>query len=275
MTQKIIDGNLKKKKILFPPMTQTKKRCLYGVGTALSGLLLFSASILATPVGRVQTIRVEGNHVLNKQDILKQLSVDWNQSIFQLDLKELATRLESDPLIKTAMVARKGITDLSVKIQEQPLVGCLEINQYYYYVLESGESVTNQEATACQGITFKGIETEEGLDSLRLFVQILEDMDASIRTLIKEVVYEPLYGDLNRFSLFLADGNTIKVNTYTMVKKMAYYPMLLSQVHQVYGDVKGVFHLDVGDSFNPYRDENTKTEVIESSVESDDQGIEG
>lgn len=264
VSEKIINGNLKKNKFSLPTIPSNKKRYLWGLGATLSGIALFGTCVWATPIGRIRNVRIAGQYVLGKQEILNRLSLDWKKSIFQLNLNELEENLKADSLVDSVDVSRNGLNGLSIQIQEKSLVGCLEINQHYYYVLETGESVTNQEATTCQGITFKGIETEEGLESLRMFVQFLGEIDVTISSLIKEVVYEPLYGDVNRFSLFLSDGNTIKVNTYTMMKKMAYYPTLLAQVHQVYGDVRGEFHLDVGDSFNPYRDEK---ELKEKNVE--------
>ena len=282
MSEKIINGNLKKNKpklkdrlsfssINFEnaplnsvfkriSMDSHKKKYLFGAVSVVSGLVFFGGIVWATPLGRIQAIQIQGNRVLSKQEILERLSLDFGRSIFQLNLKESEKLLENDSLIESANIKRRGFDGISVEIEEQPLIGCLEINQYYYYVLETGDSVTNQEATTCQGLTFKGVQTDEGLESLKLFVQTLDEIENSVRNLIKEVTYEPIYGDVNRFSLFLSDGNTVKVNTYTMAKKMAYYPMLLSQVHQFYGDVKGEFHLDVGDSFNPYRDETTDSE---------------
>ena len=73
-----------------------------------------------------------------------------------------------------------------------------------------------------------------------------------------------MYGDINRFSLFLKDGNTINVNSYSMVNKLKYYQTMVDKVSSLYEGVKGTYHLDVGDYFEPYsssgkvllRDEN-------------------
>lgn len=265
---KKISFNSKLKRVSFNP---NKRRYLFGAMSLVSGMTLFGGIIWATPLGRVQAIKIDGNRILSKQEILNRLSLDLGESIFRLNLEKSEMELEKDSLIDSATIKRKGFDSLSIEIDEQPLIGCLEINQYYYYVLESGDSVTNQQATTCQGLTFKGVQTEEGLESLRLFVQTLDEVDHSVRNLIKEVAYEPIYGDVNRFSLFLSDGNTVKVNTYTMAKKLAYYPMLLSQVHQFYGEVKGEFHLDVGDSFNPYRDENANSQTEEMTEETENE----
>lgn len=272
LSDKIINGNQKKYRLSWPTISSKQKHWFFGIGSLLGGVVLFGFGVWGTPVGRIRTIQIEGQYVLSRQEILNQLAVDWKKSTFQWDLTDLEKQIKSDSLIESVEVHRKGLNGLKIEIKEKPLMGCLEINQDYYYVLETGEAITNQEAGTCQGITFKGVETEEGLESLKMFVQFLDEMDPAITSLIKEVIYEPIYGDNNRFSLFLSDGNTVKVNTYTMMKKMAYYPMLLAQVHQVYGEVKGEFHLDVGDSFNPYRNDDSSaanTNEENDSKESD------
>ena len=51
-------------------------------------------------------------------------------------------------------------------------------------------------------------------DGMRCFANGLRAMQE--HNLIKEIHYEPMYGDINRFSLFLKDGNTINVNSYNI-----------------------------------------------------------
>ena len=48
------------------------------------------------------------------------------------------------------------------------------------------------------------------------------------------------------------DGNTIIVNSYTMVNKLKYYQTMADKVQSLNGEVKGIYHLDVGDHFEPY-----------------------
>ena len=78
------------------------------------------------------------------------------------------------------------------------------------------------------------------------------NLDPIFLNIIKEIHYKPLYGDNNRFSLFLSDGNTVNINSYSMVNKLNYYQTMADKVQSMYGDVKGIYHLDVGDHFEPY-----------------------
>ena len=90
-----------------------------------------------------------------------------------------------------------------------------------------------------------------------LFIESMMKLDPILINLIKEIHYEPLYGDNNRFSLFLQDGNTIKVNSYSMVEKLKYYQTMVDQVRQLSEGQCGTYYLDVGDYFEPYSGANS------------------
>lgn len=238
-----------------------KKRVLMLVAGLVSSVGLSFLSLQHTEAGRLLTLELSGNEVVQKEDLLERLSIDFNQSPLALNFKELEAKLKSDALIKNATIELTGVNGLKIQIEEHPLIGCLQGEDNYYYVLKSGEIIDKQPALTCQGIVFKNLNIEEDKEQLSLFVDSLNRLDQTFFALIDEVLYEPLHGDRNRFSIFLSDGNTVKVNSYTMVSKLSSYPLLLSQVNEVYGDVKGVFNLDISDSFNPYRESVDESEA--------------
>ena len=110
----------------------------------------------------------------------------------------------------------------------------------------------------CPGTIIYGL-TEKTLKEpvLELFIESMMKLDPILINLIKEIHYEPLYGDNNRFSLFLQDGNTIKVNSYSMVEKLKYYQTMVDQVRQLSEGQCGTYYLDVGDYFEPYSGANS------------------
>ena len=154
-----------------------------------------------------------------------------------------------------------GLTAVPVEVKHALDMKC------YGYVLSDGRLIANDQAinVTCQGTVIYGLTKETLKESiLSLFIQSMTKLDPILINLIKEIHYEPMYGDNNRFSLFLKDGNTINVNSYSIVNKLKYYQTMVDKVSSLYEGVKGTYHLDVGDYFEPYsssgkvllRDEN-------------------
>ncbi len=152
-------------------------------------------------------------------------------------------------------------------------MGCVELDSGFRYVLSDGKLVENNQSVkvTCQGTVIYGL-TEETLEEsiLSLFIQSMAELEPTFINLIKEIHYQPMYGDINRFSLFLKDGNTVNVNSYSMVNKLKYYQTMVDKVASLYEGVKGTYHLDVGDHFEPYSSsekfllsEVNKEEVVE------------
>ena len=158
-------------------------------------------------------------------------------------------------LLEMTQLTRDGLNRLKIDVTEKDIVGCAQINNQFEFVLSDGQTIQNQYnlKAQCEGLMIYGLpDYEENQSVLKLFVKSLMKVDLVFRNIIKEIHYSPLYGDNNRFSLFLMDGNTIIVNSYTMVNKLKYYQTMADKVQSLNGEVKGIYHLDVGDHFEPY-----------------------
>ena len=203
----------------------------------------------------IDMIYYEGLNYVTRADVLTLSELREQPSIRSIDEVHIVEQLKTHPLIETANVKISNGNDLVLTIVEKDVLGCIVEENAYSYVLSDGKRLDLSEFSnqICQGIIINVPNLAVNNDYLQHFINELLKVNELLVATIQDINYEPLAGDDNRFSLYLKDGHTIKVNTYSMVEKLAYYETMKQTVIELQGaDEKGIFHLDVGDFFEPY-----------------------
>lgn len=209
----------------------------------------------ASPISRLSVIYFNGLNYVKRSELLELTQLTYDELFLKLDLNQIQASIKSHPLIEDVEVSREGLNRLKVDVVEKNIVGCAQVDNQFQFILNDGQLIQNDDnlRAQCEGLIIYGLPNGESNQAvLKLFVKSLTNLDSVFLNIIKEIHYSPLYGDNNRFSLFLVDGNTINVNSYTMVEKLKYYQTMADKVQSMYGEVKGTYHLDVGDHFEPY-----------------------
>lgn len=213
-----------------------------------------------SPLSKLSVVYFEGLNYVKRSELLQLANLSYDDYFLKLDLSQIKQNILKHPLVKDVKVEKDGLNNLKVQVLEKDVIACIQGESVLNYVLGDGTTIENTpgKKVNCQGMIISNLAEQE-LDPsvLKLFVKSVAQLDPIFFSIIKEVKYDPMYGDTNRFSLFLTDGNTVNVNSYTMVGKLKYYQTMVEQVKLNYGDVKGVYHLDVGDHFQPYESEKS------------------
>ena len=67
----------------------------------------------------IETININGNKALKKEDILKKTNITKNTNIFKMKLRKIESRLEEDPFIKSVKIKREIPNGLAINIKER------------------------------------------------------------------------------------------------------------------------------------------------------------
>lgn len=241
------------------PKKRLKKRIKAFFFSLFVMVIIGGVFYFTSPIRKLSMVYFEGLNYVSRSEILQMAKISYEDDFLKISPKKVASKLEEHPLIAKATVKRVGINELKIQIEEKDVVGCVDLDGGYQYVLSDGQLIENSDKldVVCQGTIIYGL-TEDMLNEpiLGLFIQSMMQLDPILINLVKEIHYEPMYGDTNRFSLFLKDGNTIKVNSYTMVEKLKYYQTMVDQVQRLSDRQCGTYYLDVGDYFEPYSGAN-------------------
>lgn len=235
-------------------LNQNKKKPKRKLGTFFFRGLIFLIIIVifyaVSSLSRLSVVYFEGLEVVSRSALIELGEISENPWFITLNLNRIRERLEIHPLIEQASVRRKGVNSLTINVTEVQIVGCVDVEGELRYILATGETLRecHKVAVSCSDVIIRGLsELDLEGNILSLFVNSLMEVEEVIISLIQEINYEPKHGDINRFSIFMKDGNTVKVNSYTMVEKLKLYPALALQSDEI-----GTFHLDVGVFFEPY-----------------------
>ena len=251
-----------KKVVSFKPKTEAKpkrrRKIRYylsmGIFGVTLGTLIIGAIYYSSSMSRLDMIYYDGLDYVSRADIVTLANLREQPAMSSLNETDIKNQLLSHPLVETVKVSKESGNDLNISIVEKKVLGCIVKGDEYEYVLSDGTLIDLDEFSnqVCQGIIIDTKSADTESIALQLFIEELLNVDEGIVQLIQEINYEPLFGDYNRFSLYLKDGNQIKVNSYTMVEKLKYYTTMKQKVKELQGEVSGVYHLDVGDYFKPY-----------------------
>ena len=89
---------------------------------------------------RLRTIRIEGNAVLTRDDVLYLLALPSRTTLLQLDLQRMGARLERHPYVRTVTLRRYYPDTLAVSLQER--------SPYLVVVTEWESMVVDREGVA-------------------------------------------------------------------------------------------------------------------------------
>ncbi len=239
------------------PFKRIKKR-RYFVSMGLLAVLLVSITLcilyFLTSMSQLDMIYFEGLTYVSRAEVITLADLREQPLMMSLNEKEIANKMMEHPLVETVSVKKQNGNDLLITVKEKDILGCVVTKSNYEYVLNDGTMINVDQFPnkVCEGIIIDGMNQETDAAALQLFVKELANVDRAFVHLIQEINYVPEYGDYNRFSIYLTDGNTVTVNSYTMAQKLTYYETMVLKVAELEGEVLGTYHLDVGDYFSPY-----------------------
>jgi cell division protein FtsQ len=116
-------------------MKKGKKLVFVGMAVAfiafIWGLERGTRLLLASHL-ELNTIEVQGFQRTNQQQIMEAASVPLKTPVFQLDLKEIAQRVEALPWVRSCEVRRVLPDKLSLRVIERQPVALIRMDTLYY-----------------------------------------------------------------------------------------------------------------------------------------------
>lgn len=206
-------------------------------------------SYMVLPISRVSAIQVVGNKRIPETTLQELSGVHLNQLVMSAQvLAPMASEnmKQSHARLKDVQFVVESGNVLQIKVEEYPTVAYVEVGDIYYSVLGNGVAL---EETS--GVTDLGalpvLKWYGDMESLEVAVRQLAQVDESIRLHVSEMVYHS--EDKLLLTLYMNDGNQIKVNYTDFASKLTYYNSMKNHV----SGQKGVFDLTVGAYFTPYK----------------------
>ena len=230
------------------------RRALFSCGIVLVLLLVV---YITTPLSRLGIVYFDGLNALTRADLIGLVDIGADDFFLTIRTADVSARIEDHPVINHVTVTRSGINRLRITVEEYEVGACAIINGEVFHLLTDGTLLHEDDGMRanCAGMMIHGlthVEVDRGIASL--FVRQLMRIEPQIRDLIQLIEYDPLYGDVYRFSIAMLDGNIVKITTHTMHEYLNMYREFLEGLmwHGVPQGQTGILHLDVGGFFEAH-----------------------
>lgn len=204
-----------------------------------------------SPWSKVDTITVEGNQDVYDQLIIDKSSIRIGDSV--LKSKQRFDQSEADIVKGLTQISKvqlkfEEINKVLIQVEEFSTVAYIAKEGAYLRVLEDG-SVLDDLYTISLGNQLILSKFEEG-DILDTMIRELKEIDQSILNLISEIELvenrtNPLF-----IRVYMNNGNRVLAKIPDFSQKILYYPQMVQAVE---GE-KGVFDMEVGIYFTPFKD---------------------
>jgi cell division protein FtsQ len=160
----------------------------------------------------LNTIEVQGFQRTNQQQIMEAASVPLKTPIFQLDLKEIAQRVEALPWVRSCEVRRVLPDKLSVRVIERQPVALIRMDTLYYVDEDGtpfkepapGESLDYPILTGWEDQRRKKDEGKELIGEALQFIRVVQDHPH----LSQEGISEINCNEIDAMTIFMARGGT-------------------------------------------------------------------
>lgn len=207
--------------------------------TFIGLILLFFVLILfiiyfQSPFSKLTSVQISGNVLLTEEEILQGGDIRLGMSYFQLSIKDAEAKIQDLLQVKEVHVRRVLPNKLEIELVELPVVAFWLQEHELYPILSSGH-ILLQRAWS-NGRVKQPIladwPTKEGIIELSQELSLLSEF---VTKQISEITLTPIESDPYRLTLYMEDGNMVRISIRKFAEKMNLYPYVV--------DKPGVYNL--------------------------------
>lgn len=243
----------KPKKKKRPPKKMNKHTKKFAIIMSVLTVCLLALLYLQLPISHIATITVNKTTLKTTAYYEQQSGLQRGESLWRFKNSDIEHRLTQEKTVKKATVYRTWPSEVQVKITEhQPVAYIRDSANHLEYVLENGAILPTEKAvTEIDMPIMTGFSDEKKRQHA---VEQLRQLDEEMLHSISEISpnNKKKYGE--HAKLYMNDGNIVYIDVKNLAYKLQYYPAMVMQAKKG-GTEKGVYHMEVANSFKKYKKE--------------------
>jgi len=204
-----VDVLIHQRKILKKKLQRNKWLKRLSVFLLTSTLILLTAFYLTSPLSTLNQIEITGNHLLTKQEILKQLHLDASVSLWQLDCVDLQNQLKQVDLVFSGQVTIESNNTLRIEIVEKRGVALLVLNEGLVMLSDKGEFIDMDAHRLLLNTNLPLIIGMEDSDEIYDLGLVLGTLNDEILVNISEIHKERTAFNEPQMRLMMQEGNMV------------------------------------------------------------------
>lgn len=191
------------------------------IGLLFMGILL--VLFFQSPLNRIEEIRIHGNHLVSKEQILKASNLQQTGSFFYVNSSHIKNKLEEMPEIQHANIEKSFPNRININIKEFPVIAYVQREDGWFVpILWNGEMLLDHPQTdliEAMPIIHQKDRTNQ---TVQLALQNLMRISKQIRADIEFVYAVPEHPD--RVRLISKYHHQIYIRAKDLHEKLIYYP---------------------------------------------------
>lgn len=197
--ENIANENKRKKKI-----RRKRKRRFF-----LFLLLLLLFAYFISSFSNVNVVEMQGNQYYSKQQIMEIAKVSYGSKSVLAPSFLIERRLENDPLIKNATIHKTWNGVITIKIEEEKLIGYYQQNNTYYLLAEKGDDIKIKDSHTLANVPYLNGLNKEQRD---LYKKSIVKAKRDSILLISEVLHYETSYNKNMLKLIMQDGHVVNTS---------------------------------------------------------------
>ena len=184
----------------------------------------------------IKNIYVNGNYILNDQQIIENAGISDYPSFFKVSTKKMISELKNNPYILSASIKKRIWNEIHIVVQEN--TPCFINTNNKLILSDGGETEEMNDVYVPKLINYvPDVKYEE-------LIKKISKVELNVWQQVSEIKYEPTEQDKDRFGLYMNDGNLVYL-TLTKFNKLNYYNDIINE----FNCQKGILNLDSGNHF--------------------------
>ena len=162
----------------------------------------------------IKKIEIEGNHIINSEEIVQRLNFLYRESLFFLSLKKIQENLKNDTFIESFILKKIYPSTLKIVIVEKKPIATLQNKKKKFYISNKGDFIDFQDIAV-----YKDLPTVFG--NGKFFYSLYQDLQ-SIKFPL-ETIKSFYFFESGRWDLGMYDDKMIKLPTQDYLLSLKNY----------------------------------------------------
>lgn len=211
-------------------------------------LLILVFVYFQSPLSKVGTVSVSGNHFVGKDQVIKAGGITGDSGFWDARSATIAQKIEKVDEIQSADVHKHFPNRITVNVEEYKRVAYLQADGHYYPILENGARLS---ALGSRKIPVNApvlVNWKEKKTLSKMAAQI-QKLPRPLNERISEISFTPTDNFPEGVTVYMNDGFEVRALIDDFASDMKKYPQIVSELDP---ETKGVIHMRVSTYFSEY-----------------------
>jgi cell division protein FtsQ len=199
-------------------------------------------------MSNIKRLTVKGNYFVSDKQIISASGIGYESKFMNIEEEKVEQKVQTLNEVALAKVKRSFYNEVTITVTEYQRVGYIKQKDDYYPMLQNGTMLPplKKEDRPVNAPVIMQWEDKERLEEM---AQELRKLPEGIIHRISEIHQTSDDVKSGNVTLYMTDGNEVKISINGFSERLANYPLMLDQLKK---GQKGTFYIGISSRFENY-----------------------